>query len=269
MPHDVELQFAARTDTGQVRSHNEDAITYSAEHGFAILADGMGGYSAGEVASGIATLEIEESLETALQTTRGGWTKDSGQLLRDAILHANISIIEAARREPRYSGMGTTIVATLFHHDKLTVAHIGDSRAYRFRAGRLEAITRDHSVLQEQIDAGLISVEDARFAQNRNLLTRAMGIEDDVEVEVHEHVTQAGDLYLLCSDGLFDMVPDEEIAIILADGARDLDAACDALVAEANRMGGRDNISVVLVLVRSTSPEAGEGMLGRVLGWIK
>ena len=269
MPHNVELQFAAKTDTGLVRSHNEDAITFSAEHGFAILADGMGGYSAGEVASGIATLEIEESLETALQSTRSGWNKETGQLLRDAILHANIAIIEAARREPRYSGMGTTIVTALFHHDKLTVAHIGDSRAYRFRAGQLEAITRDHSVLQEQIDAGLISVEDARFAQNRNLLTRAMGIEEDVEVEVHEHDTQAGDVYLLCSDGLFDMVPDEEIATILARDGQDLDAASEALVAEANQMGGRDNISVVLVQVLANSAEAGEGVLGKVLGWIK
>ncbi|MDB5764869.1 MAG: Stp1/IreP family PP2C-type Ser/Thr phosphatase, partial [Herminiimonas sp.] len=160
---EVELEFALKTDTGLVRSHNEDSIAISTACGIAILADGMGGYSAGEVASGIATAVLKEALEERLQNQqldmRSYRSKRIQQMVVEAIVHTNNSIIEAARMEPRYSGMGTTLVMAFFHHDKVTIAHVGDSRAYRLRQNQLVQITRDHSLLQEQIDAGLISME--------------------------------------------------------------------------------------------------------------
>jgi PPM family protein phosphatase len=141
--------------------------------------------------------------------------------------------------------MGTTLVVAAFREDRLLVGHVGDSRAYRMRAGRLEQITRDHSLLQEQIDAGLITPEQAAFSSNKNLVTRAVGVEDAVLLETHVHDVQPGDLYLLCSDGLSDMLPDVSISQILA-AAPALPEACRALIAAANDAGGRDNISVIL-----------------------
>jgi protein phosphatase len=273
MAYNVELEFAAKTDTGLVRSHNEDAIAISTACGLAILADGMGGYNAGEVASGIVTSVLKESLEERLRDLqsdlRSGRSKRIQQLMAESIIHANASIIEAARVEPRYSGMGTTLVAALFHHNKVIVAHVGDSRAYRLRQGAMAQITRDHSLLQEQIDAGLISEEGAQFAQNRNLITRAMGIDYDVEVEIHDHLTEDGDIYLLCSDGLSDMLSAQEIMNVMARADVNIEAACDALIRKANDNGGRDNISVILIKVKSENQETEEGLFGRLLNWIK
>ena len=272
MAYHVDLEFAAKTDTGRVRSHNEDSVAISVDCGLAILADGMGGYNAGEVASGIATSVLKETLEERLQNqqweARNSRSKRIQQLIVESIVHTNNSIIEAARIEPQYSGMGTTLVMAFFHHDVVTIAHVGDSRAYRLRQGDLKQITRDHSLLQEQIDAGLVSQEGARFAQNRNLITRAMGIDYDVDVEIHDHVIAAGDLYLLCSDGLSDMLSIEEILAAMISAGSSLDAACDALVKKANSNGGRDNISVILIKVKSETPDT-EGLLGRILNWIK
>jgi serine/threonine protein phosphatase PrpC len=272
MPYQLELEFAAKTDTGLVRSHNEDSIVYSAEYGFAILADGMGGYNAGEVASGIATSVLKESLEQRLRhqqwDVRLNRTKRIQQMVVDSIVHANDSIFEAARINPENSGMGTTLVLALFHQNHVTVAHIGDSRAYRLRKGELTQITRDHSMLQEQIDAGLISEESAQFAQNRNLITRAMGVDVDVDVEIHEHQVESGDIYLLCSDGLSDMLSKSQILGALNNSDRNLEKVCDALITEANEHGGRDNISVALVRVRSGG-SAGRGLIGRALDLLK
>jgi serine/threonine protein phosphatase PrpC len=272
MVQHAELEFAAKTDTGLVRPHNEDSVAISAGSGLAILADGMGGYNAGEVASGIATAVLRESLEQRLRNPQ--WDKGFNRnrrirrLVVECVLHTNASIIEAARLEPKYSGMGTTLVAALFHHDKVTIAHIGDSRAYRLRQGVILQITRDHSFLQEQIDAGLISLENSRFSQNRNLVTRAMGVDYDVEVEIHDHATEAGDIYLLCSDGLSDMLSSKEISDIMTSMGSDLDAGCDALVKKANNNGGRDNISVILVKVKSKTTET-RGLFGRVSKRVK
>ena len=272
MPYNVELEFAAKTDTGLVRSHNEDAIAISIPCGLAILADGMGGSNAGEVASGILTSVLKESLEQRLQdqqwNMRSNRSKRMQQLMVESIIHANASIIEAARVEPSYSGMGTTLVAALFHHNKVIVAHVGDSRAYRLRQGQLAQITRDHSLLQEQIDARLITEESAQFAQNRNLITRAMGIDYEVEVEIHDHLTEGGDIYLLCSDGLSDMLSAYEITDVMARADWNIEIACDALIKKANENGGRDNISVVLIKVKSDNPEAEAGLFGRLLSWI-
>jgi protein phosphatase len=184
----------------------------------------------------------------------------------ESIELANSAVIEAARAEPQYQGMGTTLVAAIFHNDKVTVAHVGDSRAYRLRQGELKQITRDHSLLQEQIDAGLISPEWARFSQNKNLVTRAVGVDPDMKVEIHDHPIEPGEIYLLCSDGLSDMLTDEEMCEILT-GVGSLQRACDELVHQANQNGGHDNISVILVRVQSHTPPSG-GLLGRFLSWL-
>lgn len=274
MTHRVALEFAAKTDTGQVRAHNEDAIEVSEEHGIAIVADGMGGYNAGEVASRIAATVLKESLEEQLkhpQFLRSAGSRRIHKLMVESIIHANASIIEAARAEPQFSGMGTTLVAALFHRDKVTVAHVGDSRAYCLRKGELLQLTRDHSLLQEQLDAGLISIEEAQFSQIRNLVTRAMGVDADVQVEIHDHPTEPGDIYVLCSDGLSDMLLEHEIGSMLMDYEGSLQNACDTLVKKANDNGGRDNISVVLVKVREIAARAfqSKGRLERFLEWVK
>ncbi len=272
MAYQVELQFASKTDTGLVRAHNEDSVALSPGHGLAILADGMGGYNAGEVASSIATTILKESLEKQLAdfpwNLRSNRSKYLQQLVIGSVENANLAIYEASRSEPQYSGMGTTLVVAVFHHDKITIAHVGDSRAYRLRQGVLELITRDHSLLQEQIDIGLIDPEWARFSPHRNLVTRAVGVNDEVDVEIHDHSTAVGDLYLLCSDGLSDMLATEEIREILNAVDFSLEAKCEALVQRANDNGGRDNTSVILVNVQSNRAETG-GLLGRMFNWVK
>ena len=272
MGHNVQLEFAATTDTGRIRAHNEDSVALNPELGLAILADGMGGYSAGEVASKIATTVVRQTVEEQLLAPDSDWQtqrpRQIPQMLCAAVERANAAILAAALDEPQYNGMGTTLVLALFHHDKVALAHVGDSRAYRFRNGLLEQITRDHSLLQEQIDAGLISVEWAQFSQNKNLITRAVGVDNMLEAEVHEHLVEPGDIYLLCSDGLSDMLAARQIAEILAMQGTSLTAAADELVARANEHGGRDNISVILVRVQAFNAEK-EGLFGRLRNWMK
>jgi len=274
MTHRVDLEFAAKTDTGRVRSHNEDAIAISEEYGIAIVADGMGGYNAGEVASRIAASVLKESLEEQLkhpQFMRSTSSRRIHKMMVESIVHANASIIEAARVEPRYAGMGTTLVAALFHQDKVTIAHVGDSRAYYLRKDELIQLTRDHSLLQEQLDAGLISMEEAQYSQIRNLVTRAMGVDADVQVEIHDHQTEPGDIYVLCSDGLSDMLPEREIGKLLTNYQDSLQSACDTLISKANDNGGRDNISVALVRIKANGTDAtqSKGKLERLFQWIK
>lgn len=251
------LEFVHATHSGRVRSHNEDAIAISPEVGLAILADGMGGYNAGEVASGLAS----EFLLTRLEADLGEWRNELKQrgpemlhaLLQARIDGANTAIIEAADSEPKFYGMGTTLVLALFGDDVLTTLHLGDSRAYRLRDGTLTLLTRDHSLLQEQIDAGVLSPDEARASTNRNFVTRALGVDTQVDAEIADHELALGDVYLLCSDGLSDMISDEEIAAALsAAGNEDgdsLEAFAQKLVQLANEHGGRDNVSVILVRV--------------------
>jgi serine/threonine protein phosphatase PrpC len=263
--HPSRLRYAARTDPGRVRAHNEDAFSIRPDLSFAVVADGMGGYSAGEVASGIATAVLTEALEERLRDPKTLRNKDTRQLHRlmvDCIEHASASIFEAARLDPGYQGMGTTLVAALFHYHGVSIAHVGDSRGYRLRDGELEQLTRDHSFLQEQIDAGLITIEQARNSQDRNLVTRAMGVEPEVEVEIHLHDVRTGDLFLLCSDGLTEMLSDRRIAAELTGASHDLELVCQALIDAANERGGLDNISVALVAV----DEYGESTLPT--GWL-
>lgn len=264
------LHFAGKTDPGRVRALNEDALAIRAEYGFAIVADGMGGYNAGEVASGIATSVLSESLEERLQdpiATRGD-VRHLHRMMVDCVQHASASIHEAARQEPRYQGMGTTLVAALFHAGGVSIAHVGDSRAYRFRNGELTRLTRDHSFLQEQLDAGLITPEQARNSVDRNIVTRALGVDAEVQVDIHVQDVRAQDIFLLCSDGLNEMLSDQRIAAILHAQSRSLETACEYLIDAANQRGGLDNIAVVLVRVDAKATDKSSGIIDRLSDWL-
>jgi serine/threonine protein phosphatase PrpC len=269
------LEIATCTDPGMVRSHNEDSIAADAASGLVVLADGMGGYNAGEVASGMATTvsltEMRQILANAKPYDIDSRTSEeiAARLVREQVLKANSSIYQAAQRQPQYAGMGTTLVVCLFYDNRLLVAHLGDSRLYMLRDGSFTQVTRDHSLLQEQIDSGIITPEQAKKAQHKNLVTKALGIDPIVEPEIHEYSTKAGDIYLLCSDGLCDMVEDEDIAMTLQTlGKGNLKLAAQHLVQMANDNGGRDNVSVILVRVLREYPGA-RGVMAKMFGWLK
>ena len=268
------LEFASATDPGRVRSHNEDSIGTEPEIGLAVLADGMGGYNAGEVASGIAVAVVSAETKRALDgrllhvvDPETGET-EAERLTRSHSAKANTSIFEAARSQPQYAGMGTTLVVALFFDNRVCVAHVGDSRLYRLRGDSFEQITRDHSLLQEQIDSGMITREAAKLSQNKNLVTRALGIDAEVDTEVHVYETRPGDTYLLCSDGLSDMVGDDDMKLTLTSLQANLQLAAEQLVQQANDNGGRDNISVILVRVKDDYA-APKGWIARLKSWFK
>lgn len=248
--------FAALTDAGRVRANNEDALAFDPALGLAILADGMGGYNGGEVASGMAI--------ALLQASFGRWLAHAGasaqsravrRALQAGVNEANDAILEAGAANMQLQGMGTTLVVASFGPNRVLAGHIGDSRCYRLRHDKLERLTRDHSLLQEQLDAGAITEEEAAQSPHRNLVTRALGIERHVDLEIHEHSARPGDLYLLCSDGLSEMVSDGQIFTVLLQD-RGLSEKATLLVALANENGGRDNISVVLAhATGSSAPE--------------
>ena len=266
--------LASHTDAGMVRSHNEDSISSLLPQGLVVLADGMGGYSAGEVASGMATTVITTELKQVLEAhppyelDGPGGQPIAQKLIREQIAKANTSIFQASQSQPQYAGMGTTLVVGLFYDNKVTVAHIGDSRLYRLRGSEFSQITRDHSLLQEQIDAGMLTREQAKTSTNKNLVTRALGIDPTVEPELHDYETQPGDIYLLCSDGLCDMVSDEDIAMALETIGGNLNLCAQQLVQMANDNGGRDNVSVILVRVVREYP-APRGVVAKVFGWFR
>ncbi len=254
------MQFSELTDTGKVRDHNEDAIASDADMGLMALADGMGGYNAGEVASGIAVQTITElAAEGATRENRNDRDSETGLMrqtiiLRDAISRANKIIFQTAQSQTHCEGMGTTLVAALFYDNTVSVAHVGDSRAYRMRNEQLEQLTLDHSLLQELVDRGFYSEEEAQRSTNRNYVTRALGVEPAVEVEVQEFDVLPDDIYLLCSDGLPDMVEDEDIHLTISTFNASLDVVGQQLVKLANDHGGRDNVSVMLTLVLEPFP---------------
>lgn len=267
----VALEMATQTHPGKIRTHNEDALYADAGLGLVVLADGMGGYRAGEVASGMAVSLIASSFASLVSTFQAGNEQLDDSLaaihLIDQVGAANLAIHNAARNQSRYAGMGTTLVAAWFYDDRVSIVHVGDSRLYRLRNQRLEQLTHDHSLIQEQIDSGLISVEEARQSSNKNLVTRALGVDCEVEPELHSFDVLPGDAYLLCSDGLNDMVEDDEIACILQQ-AGSLQQAADDLVQMANDNGGWDNISVILVKVPSDNSSA-QGRWHKLRNWLK
>lgn len=263
------IEIATATHPGMVRSHNEDSIAADAAAGLAVLADGMGGYNAGEVASGIAVAMISAEIKKALAAANEEFDVATAErLVGEHAVRANNAIFQAAQNQSQYSGMGTTLVVALWFDDHMVVGHIGDSRLYRFRGDKLEQVTRDHSLLQEQIDSGLITKEQARHSQNKNLVTRAVGIDPEVDTEVHSYPVQAGDIYLLCSDGLNDMVTDEDMQLTLGSLQANLPLAAEQLVQQANDNGGRDNVSVILVRVLKSFP-ARTGLVDRLKSWFR
>jgi protein phosphatase len=249
------IQFAEFTDTGRVREHNEDAVGSNPDIGLMVLADGMGGYNAGEVASGIAVQIVSElAVAGANREEREDIDPHSGLMrqsivLRDAVYRANKIIFQTAQSQTHCEGMGTTIVACMFYDNKISIAHVGDSRAYRLRGDTFEQLTLDHSLLQELVDRGFYSHDEAQRSTNRNYVTRALGVEPTVEVEVHEHDVLPDDIYLLCSDGLPDMVEDEDIHLTISTFNASLDVVGQQLIELANDHGGRDNVSVMLAQV--------------------
>jgi len=257
------------TDTGRVRDHNEDAIGSIHEIGLWVLADGMGGYNAGEVASGIAVKTILDLVREACQREdRAEIEAGTGYMrqtivLRDAVLRANKIINQTAQSQPQCEGMGTTLVACLFFDNKVSIAHVGDSRLYRMRNNRFEQITMDHSLLQELVDRGFYSQEEAQRSTNRNYVTRALGVEASVEVEIQEVVAEKDDFYMLCSDGLPDMVEDEDIHLTISTFSDNIATIGEQLIRLSNDNGGRDNISVILVRVLEAFP-AGAGLLHKI-----
>ncbi|MFC7420171.1 Stp1/IreP family PP2C-type Ser/Thr phosphatase [Iodobacter arcticus] len=267
------LEMAGLTDAGLHRDHNEDTIHFDAEKGLVVLADGMGGYNAGEVASGIAVEMVCHVVHDAMQSNfplhlqrpDSLWPA-AHDVLMAAVHYANQSIYGTAQSQPQCAGMGTTLVCALFYDSRLAVAHVGDSRLYRLRGAEFIQLTRDHSFLQEQIDSGLITPEEARHSSYKNLVTRAVGIDSAVQAELHEYEVLPGDIYLFCSDGLSDMADDSDIADTLLAFNSNLALNSEQLIQLANDMGGKDNISAVIVKVKEAYP-ANSGLWSKMSAW--
>lgn len=248
------IKIEGMTDTGLIRSHNEDSIGSDISIGLAVLADGMGGHKGGEVASALAVNTILNDLPDELERCRNldinedvsGYSYQS-IAVKNSIEKSNSVIFEAASKQPQYEGMGTTLVVAMFYDNRLTVAHVGDSRLYRLRQHEMEQITTDHTLLQELIERGFYTKEEAEKSLNKNLVTRALGIDKTVKIDITEEIVLPNDIYLLCSDGLTDMVNDRRINMILEENSSQLDLACSELIQQAKDNGGHDNISVILV----------------------
>lgn len=270
------LQVVRQSDVGKQRDHNEDAIASDASIGLLVLADGMGGYKAGEVASDLAVLTIVATLVEALKNQTDDIIQDIAtfdvkmaiKAMNNAVKKANEVVYQISQNQPQCAGMGTTLVVCLLTDNKIVVGHIGDSRLYRLRHGVLQQMTEDHSLLQEQLNLGLITIEQAKYSNNKNLVTRALGIEPQVELEVHEHAVQVDDIYLLCSDGLSDLVDDEDICFKAVELSTNLDLMAKNLIKMANDNGGKDNISVVIAKVTKAFPNQ-SSKLQRLLDWLK
>ncbi len=246
------IEIFGLSDVGLVRDHNEDSIGNNQDLGLVVLADGMGGHRGGEVASAITVNTILDTLaDTLKKTSPGGIDEKSGHSLEsiavhDAVTRANANVFNASNESSQYRGMGTTVVVLLFYDGRFTVAHVGDSRLYRYRDGELEQITRDHSLTQELVERGFYTAEQAEQSLNKNMVTRAVGIEETVEVDVFDGVVHPGDIYLLCSDGVTDMVKDGTINKTITNNSEDLEEIAAELIRVSNESGGKDNISAIL-----------------------
>ncbi len=253
------IEAAGLTDVGNVRQFNEDRIAIDARIGVVALADGMGGHRAGEVASRMAADIVVAALRANLNGDRSPASQHPPLLAAEqSIKQANRAIFEAAQADATRHGMGTTLALAVFDANSVVLGHIGDSRIYRLRDGRLELLTRDDSLLRDQVDFGVISPSDARHSHNRSLVTHALGATADVEPHLREQDTRPGDVFVLCSDGLNDLVADSDIELIVRSLAANLPLAAQTLVQAAKDNGGYDNVSVVLAKV----------VTGRARGWI-
>jgi len=271
----------AKSDVGRKRHGNEDSFCLAPEIGLFVVADGMGGHAAGEVASRLAVDTIREWVAKYLSGSdaaivgkpESACSREANFLL-SSIRLANRIIYDIAQGRREYAGMGTTVVSVLAVNDHVALAHVGDSRIYRVRGEAIVQLSRDHSLVQQQMDRGIISPEEAQESQYKHLITRALGIQESVEVEVGEQAVLPGDFLLLCSDGLSDLLEDEEMLAIVRDHADDLEKACQALVDRANYKGGDDNITALLIQAqaddrgRARDRGRGSGMLARLKGML-
>jgi protein phosphatase len=246
----MSISTVTRSDKGWVREINEDNVAVLEEHGLVVLADGMGGYNAGEVASQLAVETITAEL---LPLYTGENAEPSERDIRAAVEVANAAIRAAVQSEPAYEGMATTLVMALFCDQRVHYGHVGDSRLYRLRKGRLEQLTRDHSMVQALVDEGMFnSIAEALDAGVKgNILLRGLGIQETVEVDVASAAVEADDLYLVCSDGLSNMVSDQEMLGILLEADGDIEQAASRLLQTALDNGGLDNVSLALVCPQS------------------
>jgi protein phosphatase len=247
-PTNFTLDYALASHAGQLRPLNEDAIGARPDLGLFVLCDGLGGYNAGEIAATMAVSSLLSTLaDDYRQALAGGTPFDPRKALTERMIEMNDVIARAAANSAAFEGMATTIVIAWILGDRLWVAHAGDSRLYRFREGVLEAMTRDHSFSQELLDAGMVTEEEARLLPSKNLVTRALGAGGDVEPEVNDYPLRVGDVLMLCSDGLTEMIDDVQIAGAIFASVPDVQRAAQRLVDMANAAGGRDNISVIVV----------------------
>jgi protein phosphatase len=251
----MRVRFAGDSNVGMKRAHNEDAFYLPESERLAIVADGMGGHASGEVASRMAVDTIVGFFKATQDDQQLTWPfkmdhgnrYDTNRMVT-AIKLANLKIHEQAQKDPRCHGMGTTVVSTLFADRALIIGHVGDSRLYRWREGSLKQLTEDHSLLNDYIKMKNLSPDEIASFPHKNVIVRALGMKDTVQVDVHVEQPVLGDLYLLCSDGLSGMIKDDEISV-LVESEKDLDAMCERLIGEANKNGGVDNITVVAVRV--------------------
>lgn len=259
----VRVKACGLSDVGLTRAHNEDYFEIDPRHKLYVVADGMGGHSHGEVAAQIAVNAIRDFIEkTADKDTTWPFGMDSrlerhSNLLKMAVRIAHDNVLRAISRDSALYGMGTTVVGLILSGGVAAVAHVGDSRAYRLRDGKLEQLTQDHTWVNEQVVAGFLSKEQARSHPLKNVVTRALGGESDVLVDVLEVEVQPGDLFLLCSDGLTGMLSDADITERLSSG-RSLHEICRTLVNDSNARGGIDNVTVVLLAIEDGEDEAEE-----------
>jgi serine/threonine protein phosphatase PrpC len=249
----MEVSAHGLTHVGRQRQHNEDAFLVESTAGLFLVADGMGGHAAGEIASRIAVDSISEFILHTKEDD-GTWphaydeqyTRTTNRLMA-ALRMANQRVLEAMKKDARLRGMGTTVVACMADEEKMSVAHVGDSRAYLIRDNQLSRITNDHSWVFEQVQAGMLTEAEAEKHPLRNVITRALGGALQVTPDASEIASQPGDVYLLCSDGLTGMVPENEILRLVTANNGDLKAACQQLIDAANERGGLDNVTAVLV----------------------
>ena len=250
--HSMRVRFAGETNVGMKRTHNEDNLYLPTDERLAIVADGMGGHASGEIASQMAVETVVEFFKSTQEDTEitwpfkldRGYRYDVNRLITGIKL-ANVKIFEAAQREPQYRGMGTTIVAALFLDDQVLIAHVGDSRLYRVRDGEIQQITEDHSLLNDYIKMKKLSADEIANFPHKNVIVRALGMKESVQVDLLTDQVRVNDTYLLCSDGLSGMVDDPKIHDLVRTEA-DLDKATEKLIGAANAAGGVDNITVVM-----------------------
>jgi protein phosphatase len=250
----MKIAYQALTDVGKKRKGNEDSVFVNPEQSLFVVADGMGGHAAGEVASRVAVEAINEFVCLTSGDEDITWpfgldenVSFDGNRLKSAIQYANRKVLDATRERKEYLGMATTVVAVLVDGDAANLAHVGDSRVYLVREGALTQLTSDHSWVNEQLESGILSPDQARSHPLRNVVTRALGGKPELSVDLQEHKAHPGDVLLLCSDGLTTMVPDHDILKVVGESSGDIEAAARALVEEANGRGGEDNITVLLI----------------------